>query len=144
VAAGTNRRAASQAVDSLLEPARRRTRRATALLLSLVLAACCVLPAACTTAKPIVPNDTVPRVYVVDCSGASLSWSHCYQKAGRVCPQGYKVTQKPYKHGGGRVVGGDFLQLLGNSAQHRRMLITCRDSATDAPDPAQILSGHAG
>lgn len=102
-----------------------------------------LLLAGCTTAKPVV-RDAVPRVYVVDCSGASLSWSHCYQKAGRVCPQGYKVTQKPYKHGGGRVVGGDFLQLLGNSAQHRKMLITCRDPATDAPDPAQILSGHAG
>ena len=108
-----------------------------------VLALWGLLLAGCTTAKPVV-RDAVPRVYVVDCSGASLSWSHCYQKAGRVCPQGYKVTQKPYKHGGGRVVGGDFLQLLGNSAQHRKMLITCRDPATDAPDPAQILSGHAG
>lgn len=109
-----------------------------------VLALWGLLLAGCTTARPTVPNDTVPRVYVVDCSGASLSWSHCYQKAGRVCPHGYKVTQKPYKHGSGRVVGGDFLQLLGNSAQHRRMLITCRDPALDAPDPAQILSGHAG
>lgn len=88
----------------------------------------CGLPlAACTTTKEIVlPVSGInSRVYIVDCSGASLTWSHCYRKAGETCPLGYKVLDNSYKHGDG-IVAGDVLQLAGNNALHRRMVIDCR------------------
>ncbi|TAN08258.1 MAG: hypothetical protein EPN38_03690 [Rhodanobacteraceae bacterium] len=112
------------------------------LVLGVFIALCAGLGASCTTVKPV-QAASHPRTYVVDCSGASLSWSHCYLKAGRACPHGYTVKQKPYQHGE-RITAGDFLQLLGNSGSHRRMLIECKEPASDAPDPAAILSGHAG
>lgn len=75
-----------------------------------------------------------PHAYIVACSGANLSWSHCYRKAGRVCPHGYAIVQKPYKRDE-RIAAGDFLQLLGDSGNHRRMLIMCR-IAGDTPATA--------
>lgn len=90
----------------------------------------------CTTAKPVIVSNH-PHAFAIDCSGASLTWSHCYQKAGKACPEGYTVTQKPYKHNE-RIAAGDFLQLLGNSAAHRRMLIECRDGHGYSTAPASI------
>lgn len=103
----------------------------------IVLGACVVsggvLLAGCTTAKPVVVSNH-PHAFAIDCSGASLTWSHCYQKAGKACPEGYIVAQKPYKHGE-RITAGDVLQLFGNSAAHRRMLIECRDPNVHLPEP---------
>lgn len=91
------------------------------------------LVAGCTTAKPVVVSNH-PHAFAIDCSGASLTWSHCYQKAGKACPKGYIVAQKPYKHDE-RITAGDVLQLFGNSAAHRRMLIECRDPNVHLPEP---------
>lgn len=100
------------------------------------LAAGSVLLAGCTTAKPVVVSNH-PHAFAIDCSGASLTWSHCYQKAGKACPEGYIVAQKPYKHGE-RITAGDVLQLFGNSAAHRRMLIECRDPNVHLPEPDSV------
>lgn len=75
-----------------------------------------------------------PHAYIVACSGANLSWSHCYRKAGRVCPHGYAIVQKPYKRDE-RIAAGDALQLLGASGNHRRMLIACRIAGDAREDP---------
>lgn len=92
-----------------------------------LLTAACALLSACTTAREVVLPITLigQRAYSIDCSGANISWSHCYQKAGKVCPQGYLILQKPYQHGE-HVVPGDVFQLAGASSDHRRMLIECR------------------
>lgn len=91
------------------------------------LAACSILAAACSTTHAVMLPQT-PHAFVISCSGANLSWSHCYRKAGQACPHGYSVVQKPYKHDE-RIAAGDALQLLGDSGNHRRMLIACRPAS---------------
>lgn len=105
--------------------------RIRAALAGVALASCGLLLSACTTTRAVVlPMN--PHAWVIDCSGANLSWSHCYSEAGHVCPTGYKVTQKPWKHDE-HVVAGDLLQFVGDSADHRRMLIECRAAAMRVP-----------
>lgn len=113
------------------------------ILLGVLLVACSLLPAACTTTREIVlPVSGInSRAYVIDCSGASLTWSHCYRKAGETCPLGYAILENSYKHGD-RIVAGDVLQLAGNSAMHRRMVVDCRLPG-EAP-PAQSDNAHPG
>lgn len=81
--------------------------------------------AACATWKPVVLPSGQPG-YTVDCSGTNLSWSHCYQKAGRACPHGYDVTQRTDSHGG-KAEPGDLFGVLGASVQDRSLLIECRN-----------------
>lgn len=83
--------------------------------------------ASCTTWQPVVlPSGQ--HGFTVDCSGTNLTWSHCFQKAGRACPQGYDVAEKLDKHGG-KVAAGDLYGLLGGSVVDRSMLIHCKDPA---------------
>lgn len=99
-------------------------KRILGVLLGLVATTGIFLVASCTTWKPIVlPNGG--KGYTVDCSGTNLSWSHCYQKAGRACPNGYDVTERSDQHSG-KVVPGNLFGLLGGSVQDRSMLIQCR------------------
>jgi hypothetical protein len=92
-------------------------------LLGLAAAALLPLFAGCTTTRPVKLLLEQPGI-AVDCSGATLTWSHCYRKAGKICPYGYSVFKQTSK-GGGHVAGGDFLTLVGDKAQHRRLLIQC-------------------
>lgn len=88
----------------------------------------------CTTWKTVVlPSGQ--QGFTVDCSGTNLTWSHCYQKAGRACPQGYDVTQRTDSHSG-KVVPGNLFGVLGGSVQDRSVLIQCRNDGVrpaDAP-----------
>lgn len=117
-------------------------RRALAVLAAFALVACCLLATACSTAKQVVlPVSGInSKVSIIDCSGASLTWSHCFRKAGETCPLGYTILENSYKHGD-RIVAGDVLQLAGNSAQHRRMLIDCK--APGKPDASAVPSDSA-
>lgn len=105
--------------------------------LALALAALQALLAGCTTTRPVKLLLDQPGL-AVDCSGATLTWSHCYRKAGEICPHGYSVFRQTNK-GGGRVVGGDFLTLVGDKAQHRRLLIQCYPPGGA---PAAALDAH--
>lgn len=97
-----------------------------------------LLLASCTTWKPVVlPSGQ--QGFTVDCSGTNLTWSHCFQKAGRACPQGYDVAEKLDKHGG-KVAVGDLYGMLGGSVVDRSMLIRCKSGAAPAVAP-QIAPG---
>lgn len=98
-------------------------------------AALLVLPGCTTTRPQKLPGGGAGLI--VDCSGASLTWTHCFREAGEKCPHGYEIVKRGSKGGGGRLVSGDFLQVFGNKADHRKLLIRCKaaDSA-DAPATA--------
>lgn len=115
--------------------------RIDATLLGFALAAAGLALGGCATARPA-ERAAGEFGYVIDCSGASLSWSHCYRKAGETCPRGYAVVAKPYKHNE-RIVGGDFYQLVGAGANHRRMLIRCRNEPGETVKPAPIPAPDA-
>ncbi|TAN08257.1 MAG: hypothetical protein EPN38_03685 [Rhodanobacteraceae bacterium] len=94
----------------------------------------------CTTWKPVVlPSGQ--RGYTVDCSGTNLSWSHCYQKAGKACPHGYDITQRTGSHGG-KVVPGDLFGVLGGSVQDRSLLILCRHDDSVRDDTGPVDAGR--
>lgn len=99
--------------------------------------ALCGALGACTTRKGVVlPSGQ--QGYTVDCSGTNLSWSHCYHKAGKVCPKGYTVVVKSDNHGD-RAGVGNLFGLMGGSVVDRTMLIRCGATAakdTDTPAPA--------
>lgn len=93
----------------------------------------------CTTWKTVVlPSGQ--QGFTVDCSGTNLTWSHCYQKAGRACPQGYDITQRTDTRGG-KVVPGNLFGVLGGSVQDRGMLIQCRHDGV-RPDDAPATAGR--
>lgn len=49
-----------------------------------------LLLSACTTSKTVTgPNGEI--LHHVNCSGSVLTWADCYEKAGKLCPQGYTV-----------------------------------------------------
>lgn len=108
----------------------------------MLLGCACVLAglalSGCATWKPTKPVAGQPQGYAIDCSGPSLSWAHCFQKAGRACPHGYDIGKRS-EHGGGHIVSGDFFDLVGDKVQHRRMEIRCKDGAaapvTAGPEP---------
>lgn len=91
--------------------------------LGLAMATLPTLLAGCTTTRPVKLLLDQPGL-AVDCSGATLTWSHCYRKAGEICPHGYSIFRQTSK-GDGHVVGGDFLTIVGDKADHRRLLIQC-------------------
>lgn len=115
-----------------------RMRRASALVLGCAWVAGSLALSGCATWKPTKPVAGQPPSYAIDCSGPSLSWAHCFQKAGRACPHGYAIATRS-EHGGGHVVSGDFFDLVGDKVQHRRMLIRCKGAAStpiDGNEPA--------
>lgn len=92
---------------------------------------------ACTTWKPVVlPSGQ--HGFTVDCSGTNLSWSHCYQKAGKACPHGYNVTQRMDAKGS-KLVPGDLYGVLGGSVQDRSLLIECTNNAAPVTAAAPTL-----
>lgn len=94
----------------------------------------------CTTSRAVVlPSGQ--QGFTVDCSGTNLSWSHCYRKAGRACPQGYDVTQRLDSHGN-KLVPGDLYGVLGGSVQDRSLLIQCRDDGAIS-HTQRVNPGHA-
>lgn len=113
-------------------------RRARVLVYGAVLAAAGLGLSSCATWKPQRLNNGQPG-YRVDCSGPSLTWSHCYQKAGRACPHGYTIVEKSGKSRG-HVVTGDLFNLAGDDVTHRRLLIHC----ATADDPAAGVAGRQG
>lgn len=115
-------------------------KRLSGILLGLMVVIGGFLVASCTTWKPVVlPSGQ--QGFTVDCSGTNLTWSHCYRKAGRACPQGYDVAEKLDKHGG-KVAAGDLYGLLGGSVVDRSMLIRCRNGVAPATAP-QVAPGPA-
>ena len=47
----------------------------------------------CTTVAPIQRPAGEPQEYVVAC-GSGSGWNICYNKANKICPQGYKTTRE--------------------------------------------------
>lgn len=100
----------------------------------------CLL-ASCTTWNQVVlPSGETG--FTVDCSGTNLTWSHCFRKAGRACPQGYDVAEKLDKHGG-KVAVGDLYGLLGGSVVDRSMLIHCKSPGASGSSPQIAPAGAA-
>lgn len=133
---------------------KRHIRRMPGILFGLMVVGGGFLMAACTTWKPVVlPSGQ--QGFTVDCSGTNLTWSHCYQKAGKACPQGYDVSEKLDKHGG-KVAVGDLYGMLGGSVVDRSMLIQCKPAGAPrnaprtapagsiAPGAAQTFPAHDG
>lgn len=104
--------------------------------------------AACTTVRPA----SLPQAqhgYIVDCTGANLTWSHCYRKASVLCPRGYAIAQKS-ENDGGHIVAGDLYDLVGAKVRHRRLKIQCKGEGSEpdtqapvAPQPAVMPASAA-
>lgn len=107
-----------------------------AVLAGAALAAAVLMVPGCATTR-VKPLPDGQHGLVVDCSGASLTWSHCYRKAGEVCPLGYTID-KASRTGGGRLALGDVFVLVGAKPVHRRLLIDCKEGAVP------VLPGMAG
>ena len=110
------------------------TRHALGLLTGAAFVLAVLLVSGCATTRVKALPNGQPGL-LVDCSGDSLSWSHCYQKAGEVCPHGYAIIKRTDKHHG-RFVAGDLFYLVGARPRHRELLIRCKALA-DPLAPAQ-------
>jgi hypothetical protein len=56
--------------------------------------------------------------YNITCSGSSMNWGMCYEKAGDICgPKGYEVLQK----------NSDEAYVYGGSLISRNIIIKCKE-----------------
>jgi len=61
----------------------------------------------------------------LNCSGMSLNWGMCYEKAGEICgAKGYDVIAGGSDQGA--IVSGNQYGLYGGSVMNRSMLIKCK------------------
>ena len=68
----------------------------------------------CATQTAIYTEDGLPG-YAIDCSGASLSWTGCYEEASKACGgKGYLIIQK------------DSDAAIVNGEQTRSLVIQCK------------------
>lgn len=65
------------------------------------------------------------RGYSINCSGAALTWGQCYEKAGNLCPHGYKIIEQEGQTPGA-VVGASPTALFGTPIVNRTMLVQCK------------------
>lgn len=85
----------------------------------------CVVTMGCATQNETFLPDGA-KGYNVDCSGGSLNWGKCYEKAGEICgARGYEIIAGGAESGG-VVTGGQF-GLFGGTTMSRNMLIKCKN-----------------
>jgi hypothetical protein len=96
----------------------------TVTVVTIVLSGCAV------SSKVVLPSGG--RGYSINCSGAALTWGQCYEKAGSLCPHGYKIIeqegQKP-----GTMVSATPSYLFGAPVVDRTMLVQCKPALSQPP-----------
>ena len=91
----------------------------------IVLLAISLLVGCATASKIYLPSGE--QGYSVTCSGAALTWGHCFEKAGELCgAKGYTVITRSDEQGS--VVGGGQYGVYGGSTINRNMLIRCNET----------------
>ena len=63
--------------------------------------------------------------YSINCSGSALTWAQCYEKAGNLCPHGYKIIEQEGQTPGA-TVGASPTALFGTPIVDRTMLVQCK------------------
>jgi hypothetical protein len=89
----------------------------------LVLVAAMILAGCATSSETVLPSGA--RGYSISCSGSALTWAQCYQKAGDLCPRGYKIVEQEGQAPGATVVASP-TALFGGPIVDRTMLVQCK------------------
>jgi hypothetical protein len=91
----------------------------------------CLLVISCAVSKPIRTPDG-DEGYMINCSGAALTWGECFEKAGQLCGEaGYEILDRSGE-GGGSMISGNQFGLYGGRVVDRSMVIRCKP-ITEAP-----------
>jgi hypothetical protein len=84
-----------------------------------------LLVSGCASSTKIYTSDGA-QGYSINCSGNSLNWGMCYEKAGELCGEkGYEVLEKVGDDGGAMITGNQF-GLYGGSITTRSLIIRCK------------------
>ena len=87
----------------------------------------CIVICSCAVSKPIRTPDGAEG-FMINCSGAALTWGECFEKAGQVCGEvGYEIIERS-GDSGGSVISGNQFGLYGGRIVTRTMLIRCKNS----------------
>lgn len=83
-----------------------------------------VLASGCATSKTIyLPSGQ--QGHSISCDGSALSWSLCYEKAGKICGQkGYDIFQKDGEETP-MITGSPYL-ITGGAIVTRTLVIACK------------------
>jgi hypothetical protein len=91
--------------------------------ISTVLIATIALAGCATAKKTFLPSGE--EGYSINCSGTSLNWGMCYEKAGMLCgANGYEVIAGGADQGA--VAGGAQGAFYASSVMNRSLLIKCK------------------
>ena len=93
---------------------------------ALALAATMILAGCATSSQTVLPSGA--RGYSIGCSGSALTWAQCYEKAGDLCPHGYKIVEQEGQTPGA-TVGASRTALFGTPIVDRTMLVQCKSKA---------------
>ena len=92
-----------------------------------LLGAAVALTGCATSSETVLPSGA--HGYSINCSGAAMTWAQCYEKAGSLCPNGYKIVEQEGQTPG-TTVGATPSALYGTPIVDRTMLVRCRSKAS--------------
>lgn len=95
--------------------------------LRFVLVGAAVVLAGCAaSSETVLPSGA--HGYSINCSGAAMTWAQCYEKAGSLCPYGYKIVEQEGQTPGSSL-GATPTALFGAPIVDRTMLVQCKSKA---------------
>ena len=95
----------------------------------LVLVATLTLAGCATSSETVLPSGA--RGYSISCSGSALTWAQCYDKAGSLCPNGYKIVEQQGQTPG-EAIAATPSGLYGGPIVDRSMLVQCKPAQPQA------------
>ena len=95
----------------------------------LVLVATLTLAGCATSSETVLPSGA--RGYSISCSGSALTWAQCYDKAGSLCPNGYKIVEQQGQTPGATIAATPS-GLFGTPIVDRSMLVQCKPAQPQA------------
>lgn len=81
--------------------------------------------AGCATATEMYGPEG-ERLVSIDCSGAAMQMSACYEKAAEVCPRGYRLVERSSETGPLMASGGAGYPFALSQAQYRSIIVECK------------------
>ena len=95
-----------------------------------VVVAAIALAGCAVSSETVLPSGA--HGYSINCSGAAMTWAQCYEKAGSLCPNGYKIVEQEGQTPG-TTVGATPSALFGAPIVDRTMLVQCKPAQSQAP-----------
>lgn len=88
-----------------------------------------LLLSACAVSKNVTGPNGEELIHI-NCSGIMMTWAECYEKAGKLCPQGYTIQNMIGQNQGTTATFNQF-GFFSSPVLMREFFITCDENTTE-------------